>query len=88
MRLAEARCDEPNTECDRKATFGGSPKRRTSVAAIIAMSHSSSALGSSLTKVSAMNSVCCSSISAFIAASVRWPFLCPMMLRTCSRCAS
>jgi hypothetical protein len=50
--------DEPNIECDRKATLGGMPKRRTSSAAISAMSASSSALGSSLTKVSVMNSVC------------------------------
>ena len=73
MRRADARVDEPKIECDRKATFGGRPKRRTSAAAISAMSASSSALGSSLTKVSAMNSVCLSSVSAFIAAAVRTP---------------
>ena len=36
-------------ECDRNATLGGSPKLRTSSAAILAISASSSALGSSLT---------------------------------------
>ena len=61
------------------------PKRRTSAAAMTAMSASSSALGSSLTKVSAMNSVCSSSISAFIAASVRRPGFMPITVRTCSR---
>jgi hypothetical protein len=64
---------DPNIECDRKATLGGRPKRCTSAAAIMAMSASSSALGSSLTKVSVMNSVCSGSISAFIAAMVRTP---------------
>ena len=85
MRRADARCDDPKTECDRNATFGGKPKRRTSADAITAMSHNSSALGSSLTKVSVMNSVCSSSISAFIAARVRMPGFMPMTARTCSR---
>jgi hypothetical protein len=53
--------------------LGRHAKARTSAAAIMAMSASSSALGSSLTKVSVMNSVCSGSISAFIAAIVRTP---------------
>jgi hypothetical protein len=60
--------DEPKIECDRKATLGGRPKRRTSAAAIARCRPVPRRSGSSLTKVSAMNSVCWSSISAFIAA--------------------
>ena len=90
MRIlrADGRLLEAYIECDTNATFGGRPKRLTSSAAISAISASSSALGSSLTKVSAMNSVCCSSISAFMAAMVGTPDFAPMTLRTCSRWAS
>lgn len=61
---AEARSEEPKLECDRKATLGGRPKRRTSSAAMTAISASVSALGSSCTLVSAMKRVYFSSVSA------------------------
>ena len=77
--------DEPKFECDRKATFGGRPKRRTSSAAIAAISASACASGSSLTKVSVMNSVRCSSSTAFIAAKWWAPSFWPMTVRTWSR---
>ena len=88
MRRAAGRLELPKIECDRKATLGGRPKRRTSADAITAMSHSACASGSSLTKVSVMNSVCSSSVSAFIAARVCTPGLQPMTRRTWSRWAS
>jgi len=85
MRLADARFDEPNTECDRNATFGGTPKRRTSSAAIRAISASSSALGSSLMKVSVMKRLCSSSISAFIVPITRVQGRAPITALTCSK---
>ena len=88
MRRAEARFDDPKFECDTKATFGARPKRRTSTAAISAISASAAASGSSLTNVSAMNSVRLSSSTAFIVANVFAPGLSPMTSRTCSRCWS
>ena len=82
MRLADGRCEVPNIECDRKATFGGRPKRRTSSAAISAISASSSAVGCSLMKVSVMKRLCSSSISAFIVAKTLAPAFWPMTWRT------
>ena len=46
---AAGRLDDPKLECDTKATLGGMPKLRTSIAAIWAMAASNSASGSSLT---------------------------------------
>ena len=74
----------PKLECDRKATRGVMPKRCTSTADSSAMCASSSALGSSLTKVSAMNSVWFSRMTALSAANFS-PGWVPMMLRRVSR---
>ena len=57
LRVSHGRLDEPKTECETKATFGGMPKRRISALAMRAISASSGAVGWSLTKVSVMNSV-------------------------------
>ncbi|MNN43258.1 hypothetical protein D3C81_1574840 [compost metagenome] len=85
---ADGRFDEPNIECDIIATFGCRPKRWISSAASCVMAASSSAVGSSFTKVSVMNSVYFSSISAFMAANTLAPGARPITSRTCSRWAS
>ena len=86
--FADGRWLLPNIECDRNATCGTRPKRRTSATDSAAMSASCSAVGSSLTEVSAMKRVCLSSSSALTVAKPCAPGCRPTTSRRCAKCPS
>ena len=66
--IADGRFDDPKFEGDSSATFGTKPMRRITSAAVIVISQSWSAVGSSLMCVSTRNTWRPGRIRPFIAA--------------------